>query len=488
MLILSKASIANLKLLDEATIGRFEFGDIVGSVPGVAGPRLDKGYPDRSTDIAKISKTRGLTAQTAILKIEGEILVSEEELKQYEEQFGIYTPELPVAVPFQSWKDLINAVKERTPQAKKLIRYLEDYGYQDILKMQRAVMSKVGDKEIKQIRWDNFLLPTDVAQAAGYKHGADYNKQMYKKLLEFAPRTKKPEVYGGKKLMRGTIGSKREMKKRVEPMVDQIVAEHKAETLHNLRNLFSVLPEKWVDAFLGTNEQNVSYSKDDKAIHLGRTVEVIPSNRDYLEISRLNRVLALLRNRAKSEPEAYDEAIEQVENQIKEKTSQVSGKFDTIYTEIYVSLSGFAVALTEELKQTEPLLSEPPSIKFKTSLTNLPELISLLDPPGGNVRTAAASGAVSGGPQISWGKHKAAPRGVTTTFEFRKDLYEFIGEIVSQAVGIPLIIDMFNRNGTIDATTSQHMPPRESDMEEYENGEEPEANLEEAVRQIRGSV
>ena len=87
--------------INEAEVGRFEYG--------------------------------GMEGTTLIL--DGELLVPIDEVKQLDKEFGVEKPDLPVDEPFQKWEDLIAAVAQRTPEAKKIRRYLEDFGYQDILKM-----------------------------------------------------------------------------------------------------------------------------------------------------------------------------------------------------------------------------------------------------------------------------------------------------------------------------------------------------------------
>jgi len=380
MFIITKASLVRSGQINEATIGRFAYGDMETGIVG---------HLDEPTK--RLRRRKSLQGQKGyLLTIEGEILVSKEDMKDYEKQFDIFTPQLPVDEPFQSWTTLIDAVQERTPEARKLLRYLEDFGYQDLLKMRKEVMVRIGDKNVKQVRWDDFLLPPETAQMAGYSNGADYNRKMFQELLKVAPRAAAPEgfdptkakggLFGGRKLMRGATGSKREMKKRVEPMIDHIVAEHRAETITALREIFSVLPEKWCDAMLGGNNENVQYQKDEGASHLGGTVETIPSNRDYLELSRLNRVLSLLKKRSGSA-----DAVQKTKDMIKEKQEAMSGEFEVIYTTIFVRLDGFVVGLSQELSTRGYNQIEGNMLESKTSLQNTPEFISLMEPPGQKV-------------------------------------------------------------------------------------------------------
>ena len=123
--------------INEAEVGRFEYG--------------------------------GMEGTTLIL--DGELLVPIDEVKQLDKEFGVEKPDLPVDEPFQKWEDLIAAVAQRTPEAKKIRRYLEDFGYQDILKMRNERAFPDGST---QVRWENFLLPTDIAHQAGAADGADY--------------------------------------------------------------------------------------------------------------------------------------------------------------------------------------------------------------------------------------------------------------------------------------------------------------------------
>jgi len=458
MFIPTNISIVSPRLLDEATVGRFEYGDITQASPE---HRATRKSAEKSTFYDTLR-----APHLAVLRIEGELLVDEEELKLYEDKFDIYTPDLPVDEPFQSWTDLIDAVKERTPEARKLLRYLEDFGYQDILKTKREVIAKVGDKDVKQIRWENFLLPSHVAQGAGFESGADYNRHMYQELLKHAPRTLAPDIYGGKKLQRGSSGSRRVMKKRVGPMVDAIIEDHRAEVLGDLKDVFGVLPDRWVNSILGPNEQNVQYGKDEKAIHLGRSIEVVPSNKDYLELSRLDRVLKLLLARERTDAEGYEAAVEKVKAQIKEKQEECTGKYEIIYIEMHVKMGDFISEMAEEFENA-PVERSGDSAVCKTSLTNLPELISLLDPPTGRVRWVS----------------RAGQQRPTTQFGFREDLYEVIGEAASTVFG-PTTINMVERDGSINMEMEQmpepDEPEEESDAEDYD--------IEEAINRIREEV
>jgi hypothetical protein len=311
------------------------------------------------------------------LLLDGEILVSSEEVQDLEQQFGIEKPALPVDEPFQNWKDFIKAVKERTPESRQIIRYLEDFGYQDLLKIKNEQLSPDGTI---QIRWDNFLLPADIAQQAGFKDGADYNRKMFAELLKHAPRTLRPEVFGGRKLMRGAVGSQRELKKRREPMVDHIVEETKNEVIEEVEKIFGVLPEDWSNILIGENGNKIKYFKDPTAIHLGKSLETVESTEQHEEISRWKRVLQMLSLRKDvSSKDAYNQAAEEVRNKLDALERESTKRFEIIYIAIAIPLGDFHDSLVGELRNVG---YEDVEDRFvtQTSLKNLPKLFSLLDP------------------------------------------------------------------------------------------------------------
>jgi len=391
--------------ISEAVVGRFEFRDIKGSV----------------------------------LVLDGEVLITEDELKEYEREFNIEKPDLPVDQAFTSWTDLIEAVRERTPESRKLIRYLEEYGYQDVLKTRNEVITKSGDKDVKQVRWENFLLSPEDAQQRGYKDGADYNRHMFMELRKHAPRALAPEgfdpkkvkggLFGGRKIMRGATGSKREMQKRRVPMVDKIIAEHTAEIGKELREIFDVLPEQWTDVFLGPNQQNVSIGKDPTAIHLGGTIETIPSNKDHRELGRLQRVKGLLltRQRGAADKEAYQASMDEVNRRIDEMEA-AKGKYEPIYVTIVIRMGPLYRALVREIKNVGATKAGDDKYVSATSFENVPELLTLLDPPG-----ATALSQTTG-----------------TRFGFREDFNDFVKLAMSKALRMNIShIDAIERDGDI---------------------------------------
>jgi hypothetical protein len=420
MFIPLRIKIITTNVLDEAMVGRFNYHDAGTTIP-------QPGLPTKRLR----HKQMMLGNKYYYMTIEGELLLSSSELKKYEEQFNIYTPEMPVSTPFQDWDALINAVKEKTPESKKIIRYLEDYGFQDLLKMRKETIVKMGDGNVKQVRWDNYLLSPEDAHGLGYDSGADYNRDKFKTLLAHAPRTLVPEVFGGKKLMVGATGSKREMKKRIGPMVDHIIAENKAETLNVLRDIFGTLQQKWCNIILGNNNENMVYGKDEAALQLSDVVETIPSNFDYLELTRLKRVLSLLRTRPASGA-GHAAAISQVKDQIAEKTKLLSGKYEVIYTTVTVRLDDFVSALTTELKAAGYQQSDG-AIVSRTSLQNVPRLIGLLD--------TGASG-------------------------LRSDLYKLIQESAELAFRKPLSVTTIAKDGTITFAEPHHNAEMEPETPE----------------------
>jgi hypothetical protein len=395
----------------EAVVGRFEFRDIKGS----------------------------------ILILDGELLVPEDEVTEHERTFGIETPDLPVDEPFTGWTDLIEAVKKRTPEARKLIRYLEDFGYQDILKTRNEVMTTVGDKKVKQVRWENFLLPKALAQQQGYKDGADYNRHMFMELRKFAPRALAPEgfdptkvkggLFGGRKIMRGATGSKREMQKRRGPMVDKIIEENMAEIGDSLREIFDVLPEQWTDAFLGPNQQNVTIRKDTGSlqrptIHLGGTIETIPSNKDFRELGRLKRVKDILvfKQKRSGDKATYQASIDEVTQKINDLEGTAQGKYQPIYLTIAVKMGPFYSALVRELKRVGMAEAGEDRYVSSTSLKNVPELLTLLDPPG------------------STGFSKLTG----TRYGFREDFHDLVKWAINKALNVNVYkVDSIERDGDI---------------------------------------
>jgi len=408
-------------IIAEAVVGRFEFRDVKGSV----------------------------------LLLDAELLVPKEELEQYEEEFGIWDVELPVKEPFTSWLDLIEAVKKRTPEAKKLIRYLEDYGYQDILKTRREVVTNINGEDVKQIKWENFLLPPFFAQGQGFKDGADYNRHMFAELRKFAPRALAPEgfdprkvkggLFGGQKIQRGTSGSKREMKKRREPMVNKIVSEHIAEIGRDLREIFSVLPEQWVDAILGPNQQNVTIKKDISAIHLGTEIETIPSNKDYRELERLQRVRGLLLTRQKqaADKATYEASLDEVNSKI-EKLEETRKKYEAIYVNVAIKMGPFARALAQEANRVGAKEIGDGDYVLSTSLKNIPDLLTLLDPPR-DKSTARKNAEFLKIIDPSYGDTKRVSR-----FGFSGDFNDFIKAAIGRGTGLHVLdVDRIERNGDI---------------------------------------
>jgi hypothetical protein len=418
LIIFTRAKIEQ-ETINEAEVGRFEYG--------------------------------GMEGTTLIL--DGELLVSIDEVKQLDSEFGVEKPELPVDEPFQKWEDLIAAVAQRTPEAKKIRRYLEDFGYQDILKMRNERTLPDGSS---QVRWENFLLPTDIAHQAGAADGADYNRRQFKRLQKHAPRTMEPEVFGGRKLMRGAVGSQREMRKRREPVVDKLVAEGKDEVLHELRVIFGVLPEEWTDAFLGPNNNNITYIKDPRAIHLGKQIDVVKSTADYQEIERWNRVLAMLNARSASgDKEAYQDAVKEVQTKIGEIEEAGTGKYELVFVNVAIPLRAFYAKLLAEFKATDYRGIDGHFV-VNTSLSSKNDLVSLLDP------SKTYSGEIMG---------KSQPTTKTTfgggRFGFNKDLNGIILEALKRAYGgsIKNIIRMDNDGNIFFSVHEEPEGEPEADIE-----------------------
>ena len=154
-----------------------------------------------------------------------------------------------------------------------------------------------------------------------------------------------------------------------------------------------------------------------------------------------------------------------MESQIKEKTEAGSGKFETIYIELYIRMGTFREDLAAEFGTVGYDDFEKGKYQSKISLTNLPELISLLDPPGGMVRGT-----------------ESRP---TTRFGFREDLYELISEASSKAFGMPTEIEMVARDGVV--TFAAPVQPDVSGEPSAEKGEEM-GSMEEAIDRIRGEI
>jgi hypothetical protein len=312
------------------------------------------------------------------LVLDGEVLVPSEEVQALEQEFGLEKPDLPIEEPFQKWEDLIAAVAERTPESRQLIRYMEDFGYQDLLKIRNEQTLPDGTV---QVRWDNFLLPMDVAQQEGYKDGADYNRKMFAKLQKHAPRSLPPEVFGGRKLMRGAVGSQRELKKRREPMVDHIVAESEDEVIEETKKIFGVLPEDWTEALIGPDGSRIQYAKDKSAIHLGKAIETVESTEQHKEIARWSRVLQMLALRKDvGDKDTYNKAVEDVRGKLDTLKQESSNRYEVVYVTVSVPLGLFHRKLVTELKEVGYGEAGEDQFVAKTTLQNLPRLFSLLDP------------------------------------------------------------------------------------------------------------
>jgi hypothetical protein len=400
---------------------------------------------DENLQEAQAGRLEYRDVERSRLVLDGEVLVSSEEVEALEQEFGLEKPDLPIEEPFQNWKDLISAVEKRTPESRQLIRYMEDFGYQDLLKIKNEQALPDGTV---QVRWDNFLLPTDVAQQAGYKDGADYNRKMFNELLKHAPRTLSPEVFGGRKLMRGAVGSQRELKKRREPMVDHIVAETEDEVVAEAQSIFGVLPEDWTEALIGPNGSRIVYGKDRTAIHLGKSVETIESTEQHKEISRWNRVLQMLALRKDGDQDTYNKAVEEVRGKLEKLKEEATNRYEIVYVTVSIPLAQFFRKLVGELKSGGYEDAGEGQLVAKTTLENLPKLFSLLDPA-----------------KVQRGREGA----LGGRFGMRGDFYDVILGAVMKAFGgeVDKIVRI-DASGNIFFTMGAEMPEEEEEDEDYE--------------------
>jgi hypothetical protein len=407
---------------------------------------------------------RHLSTSNLYLVIEGEILVSPEELQQHKKEKDLEKPPLPIDKPFESWEELLDAVGDRTPQARKILRYLEDFGYQDLLKRKRVVVKPDGTKAV---RWENYTVDKDEVAELSLEHGksfdtgADYMRYMFSQLQELAPRAKPPEFFGGRRLHPGATESKKELAKRLRPIVDEIMRESRGQVLVELRHLFeNTIPDEWVDAILGPNNENVKYGEDPsvKGQHFGDVRSVIANTVDYEEAQRKERVLTLMKMRAADSetPEIYDEHIDKLEDEVRElnKTSQI--RAETIYIITEVDLRNFIGKLIGEIKSIEPTEAgvghtpgeheTAPLFVIPTSLSDLPSLINLLDP---------SKSKILGKPSKSRMKLTGGRRG------FRRDMNEIIEQAVRAVYGPEAEVKRFDSDGNIYYEMGkEELPPK----------------------------
>ena len=426
---------------------------------------------DENLQEAKAGKLEYRAMEGSMLVLDGEILIASEEVQDLEQEFGIEKPDLPIGQPFQSWEELIDVVKAKSPDAKRIIRYLEDFGYQDILKIKND--QTMPDGTI-QIRWDNFLLSKDQAQQDGYKDGADYNRRMFKELQKYAPRAQIPEVFGGRKLMRGAVGSQRELKKRREPMVDYIIEESKPDVIEATKRIFGVLPDDWAASLIGTNGERISYAKDPTAIHLGKSIENAGTAEQYQEITRWDRVLKTLLIRSRGGGDEYKQAIQDVEAKL-DDLKKNSKRYEIVYVIVAVQMARFYKKLATELKtvgykeasagsaEEDEMVGQELQKMFgeavesdglnqyvaNSTLHNVPRFISLLDPSKA---------------QQSWESYGGQ-------FGLRSDFYDVIQGAVLRAFGSDVQkVNRVSKYGHIFFTKYER-EREDADMEKGDYGE-----------------
>jgi hypothetical protein len=337
---------------------------------------------------------------------------------------------------------------------------------------------------------------------------ADYNRWWFDQLRRYVPRAKKPEsggqiVFGGKRALRGAIGSPTELSIRRQGIAKHIIDNSQPQVIEELGSIFSVIPDDWSDTLLGANGSNVNITiptnkKGDPPSQLARRESGI-STVDYEALQRLYRIMNMLKDRSETALQnnnlkllgQYQQSIEEITNKIKNIEDSATPTYKVFFS-VKLPLTHFLDKIRQEIGETGIKKAEDidPTMKgvgvssqmvAQTSLTGLPRLVILLDPASASFIPGGGGPAVPGGSQrfaklphkvhpeeedtiVNWDpidfrrkKVIRTPSGEVKTgisyspgiLNFREDLYDLINDQVGYVVDSPTKLIRIDNNGNI---------------------------------------